>query len=255
MILDTSPLVLCLTNHVAINFNANALLAIGASPIMSFDKRETEELVEKCNALYINIGCIDPSQQEIMEIAAKAACKYGKPWVLDPVGAGATRLRTEVSGMLIRDYHPSVIRGNAAEIMALEGFESRVRGVDSKESPEIAKEAALELSRHTGAVVSVSGEIDLITDSKLIKRIEGGSDIMPKVTGMGCTASALTAALLSEYPSHLDAAVQAMYIMAVSGERSGKLSKGTGTFQMHFLDCLSNFDPTDFPCRIWTEKI
>jgi len=255
MILDTSPLVLCLTNHVAINFNANALLAMGASPIMSFDKREIEELVERCDSLYINIGCIDSAQQECMILAAEKAERLGKKWVLDPVGAGATRLRTEISKKLIEDFHPSVIRGNAAEIMALAGFVSKGRGVDSEEISENAREAAVKLSKDSGSTVSVSGAIDLITDSKEIIKIEGGNAIMPKITGMGCTASAITAALLPASAKNLDAAVQAMYIMAVSGEKAGTLSRGTGSFQMNFLDCLYDFDAKDSNCRIWTEKI
>lgn len=255
MILNNSPLVLCLTNHVAINLNANALLAIGASPIMSFDKREIEQLVERCDSLYINIGCIDRTQQECMEIAAKTAYRLGIPWVLDPVGAGCSDLRTEISQNLIHEYHPTVIRANAAEIMALDALDPKVSGVDSGEDTENARQAAIEISASSGSIVSVSGPTDLITDAKTIVRVQGGSDIMPRITALGCTASAITAAVLTSYPSFLDAAVQAMYIMAVAGEKAEALSRGTGSFQLNFLDCLSNFDNSDSTCRIWTEKI
>lgn len=260
MILETeSPLVLCLTNNVAVNFNANCLLAIGASPIMSCDKREIDELVEQCDALYINIGTIDPAQEECMAAAAARANALGKKWVLDPVGASATRLRRSLSKRLLLDFHPTVLRGNPSEIMALCGIETDKKGVDSTRNSDEALQAAIALSGQTGAVVSVSGEVDIVTDSLRVIRISGGSPLMRQVTGMGCSASAITAAFLAGRASATDAASHAMLLMKAAGEQAAASACSAGSFQMHFLDSLSHIESTgsleDHTHRLWIEKI
>ncbi len=238
-----SPLILNITNYVAMNFSANALLAIGASPIMSVCKEEIEELVHLCSSLVLNIGCPDPEQVEIMELAARTASSAGKPWVLDPVGAGASRFRTTTCMTLAGDSGPSVIRGNASEIMALAGMDIRSRGVDSSCCSDMAVEAAKTVAERYGTIVSVSGPVDYITDGSRVETVSNGNGIMPRVTAMGCTASALTAAFLAVDGDVLTASVNAMLMMGLAGEAAASHSRGTGTFAVAFIDELSNFNP------------
>ena len=328
----TGPLVHCITNAVAMEFNANALLAVGASPIMSSFAEEMVEIVRISSALCINIGTLDRSQIEAMKIAAAAAQAFGVPWVLDPVGVGASSIRLQTAQMLISHYHPQVIRGNASEILTLAGKTVKSRGVDSlyrteaneagereagaqateaneageKEAGAQATEAneageraagareteaqteeanraeangagerangadslceaderaVAEFAGRSGAVVSVSGPVDVITDGIRTVRLEGGDPIMSRVTAMGCTATALTAAFLAVNENAFDAAANAMALMSAAGEAASKEAKaiqatqgatqttqaaqnartgiqGTGTFKISFLDAL-----------------
>lgn len=238
-----SPLIHNITNYVAMQFSANALLAVGASPIMSSEPREMEELVSSCNALVINIGCLEASQIEAMHIAAAKAAALGKPWVLDPAGAGASRLRTETALALIKQYKPTVIRGNASEMLALSGAEAESRGVDATHPSSAAMEAARELALTYSCVVSTSGETDYITDGKSILCINNGDPLMTRVTAMGCVASAITAAFCAVQPDALAASAEAMALMGVAGEKAKASSNGTGSLQTAFLDILSTAEP------------
>lgn len=257
-----SPIILNITNYVAMNISANALLAIGASPLMSSCQQEIKELVALSDALVINIGCLDCLQIEAMETAAEEASRLGKPWVLDPVGAGASRLRTETALRLISRYSPNIIRCNASEILSLateytgkiptaskqdqEQSERKCRGVDSAcASYEVVKHAAAFASK-AGAVVSVSGQTDYITDGVRIECISNGHPVMPRVTAMGCTASSITAAFAAAGRNSFEAALHAMALMGTVGEKAVSKCKelygnvGAGSFQMHFLDMLTN---------------
>lgn len=240
---EQSPLVHNITNYVAMNIAANALLAIGASPLMSFCEEEMEEIVSICSALTVNIGCLDSNQIAGMRAAAATAHRLGKPWVLDPVGAGASTLRTQTCMELIREYKPSIIRGNASEIMCLAGEEVKSRGVDSSASSSSAVEAAKSLSLSTGAVVSVSGETDYITDGTRVGTIANGSPLMPKVTALGCTATAVTGAFAAVSSDFFHAALNAMALMGIAGEAAAKDCPGTGTLALRFIDQLSSIDP------------
>ena len=237
-----SPLTHCITNYVAMEFNANALLAIGASPLMSFCPEEMDEIVKIASALVINIGCLDLHEIDGMRAAASAACKYGKPWVLDPVGAGASTIRTQTALELIRDYHPTVIRGNASEIMVLAGSEIVSKGVDSSNSSSDALEGAKALAKATGAVVSISGAVDYITDGEKVETIRNGSPLQARVTAMGCTASALTGAFVAVSASPLEGATHAMAVMGICGNIAADGCTGTGNLKERFVDALSNFD-------------
>ena len=237
-----SPLTHCITNYVAMEINANALLAIGASPLMSFAPEEMDEIVRISNALVINIGCLDRHEIEGMKAAAEAAVKYGKPWVLDPVGACASRLRTETALELIKEWHPTVIRGNASEIMVLAGSSIVSKGVDSNNSSSDALDGAKALAAITGSVVSISGATDYITDGYRVETICNGHPIMSKVTAMGCTASAITGAFAAVSRSPFEAALHAMAVMGVAGDIAAAKCKGTGSMGVEFIDALSNFD-------------
>lgn len=243
---EKSPLVHCITNYVAMEINANALLAIGASPLMSFCPEEMEEIVGIASALVVNIGCLDMQEIDGMRIAAAAARRLGKPWVLDPVGAGASRIRTQTALSLIRDSKPTVIRGNASEIMCLAGEQIHSRGVDSSALSSDAVEGAKALALSSGAIVSVSGPIDYITDGVNVAKIENGHPMMARVTAMGCTASVVTGAFIAAGEDRLLAARNAMALMGVAGERAAARSAGTGSLAMNFIDELSTFDPEDY---------
>lgn len=245
------PLIHCITNYVAMNFNANALLAVGASPLMSFRLEEMRDVAALCDALYVNIGCPDRDLVSAAEIAVRAVGELDKPWVLDPVGAGATQLRTDIARALIRDGHPSIIRGNASEIMALAGRpDCGTKGVDSSATSEAALESARELASGAGCVVVVSGATDFITDGRQVLTVGNGSSLMCRVSGTGCTVSALCAAFAAVDRDCLTAAWNAMAMMAVAGERAASRYRGTGSLQTDILDELSLCDARAFAAEI-----
>ena len=232
------PLVHNITNYVVMNNSANALLAIGASPVMAHWTQEMEEMVSIAGALVLNIGTLDQNWLESMKVAGLAASRKGTPIVMDPVGAGATSARTAASLELIRLCHPSVIRGNASEIMALVNAEIKSKGVDSSAQSSDAVEAARKLAAETGAVVVISGATDYITDGSVVHTVEGGDEIMTAVTGMGCTSTALVGAFAAVVEDPLIAATAAMAVMSLAGERAAARSRGNGSMQVNFLDEL-----------------
>ncbi|MBO5693231.1 MAG: hydroxyethylthiazole kinase [Tidjanibacter sp.] len=238
-----SPLVHNITNYVAMNNSANALLAIGASPVMAHWRDEMEEMTAIAGALVINIGTLDGEWIEGMRAAGVAALRRGTPIVLDPVGAGATSQRTATALRLIEECKPTVIRGNGSEIMALVDANTKSKGVDSSASSHDALTAAKSLAKSTGSVVVISGEVDYITDGTTTHTVEGGDPIMTSVTGMGCTSTALVGAFLAVESDALVAATSAMALMSLAGERAAAYSKGSGSMQMNFLDELYNLTP------------
>lgn len=238
-----SPLVHNITNYVAMNNSANALLAIGASPVMAHWTDEMEEMTAIAGALVINIGTLDKEWIEGMFAAGRAANRRGVPIVLDPVGAGATSQRTATALRLIEACKPTVIRGNGSEIMALVNADIKSKGVDSSASSHDALSAAKTLAHNTGAVVVISGATDYITDGTTIHTVEGGDPIMTAVTGMGCTSTALVGAFLAVERDAMVAATSAMAVMSLAGERAASYSKGSGSMQVNFLDELYNLTP------------
>ena len=238
-----SPLVHNITNYVVMNNSANALLAIGASPVMAHWTAEMEEMTAIAGALVINIGTLDAQWIDGMKTAGLAASKRGIPIVLDPVGAGATSQRTAAALELIAYCHPTIIRGNASEIMALVDAGVKSKGVDSKASSHDALEAARTLARASGSVVVISGATDYITDGTRVHTVEGGDSIMTAVTGMGCTSTALVGAFAAVEPDAMLAATAAMAVMSLAGERAAAKAHGNGSMQMHFLDELYNLTP------------
>ena len=234
---DKTPVVVNITNYVAMNFNANALLAVGASPIMSFYDKEMDDLLAIANSLVINIGCLDDNEIRGMHAAASAANKYGKPWVLDPVGVGASKARTETAVELIKKYSPAIVRCNASEIMVLHGTSCQTRGVDSAEPVEKARSCAREFAAQHGTVVAVSGAVDYITDGEREAECAKGSPMMAKVTTMGCCASAICAAFAAVMPP-FESAVHAMDAMGTAGQNAAARSAGTGSLAVNFIDEL-----------------
>lgn len=233
-----SPLIHNITNYVVMNNTANALLAVGASPVMIHAIDEVAEMAALASALVINIGTVEQSWLEAMIEAGKSARSKHKPIVFDPVGAGATAYRISISSQIIEACTPSIIRGNASEIMALCHVDIKTKGVDSTASSDSALDSAKLLAKQTGAVVVISGETDYITDGEAVEYVKNGSPMMEKVTGLGCTATALVAAFAAVNPDRLAAATHAMAVMGICGELAAKKSRGNGSLQVNFLDEL-----------------
>ena len=241
LIRKTSPLVHNIINGVAMNFAANALLAIGASPIMSYAKEEMEDMVKIANVLTINIGTLDEESVKGMLIAGKTMHKLNKPIIFDPVGVGATPYRNQVCKQIIEECNPTIIRGNASEIMAILNTQVKSKGVDSTESSDTALDSAKQLAKLTKAVVVISGETDYITDGDRVEKITNGSTKMTSVTAMGCTATTIIGAFAAINPNTLEAALHAMAVMGLCGEDAANNSKGNGSLMINFLDNLSIF--------------
>lgn len=237
-----NPLVQCITNYVAMNIAANVLLAAGASPAMIHAEAEAGEFAAIAGALTINIGTLSPAWVRGMEAAAKAANKAGKPWVFDPVAHHATSFRRETTAQLLT-LSPTIIRGNASEIIALDSGRSRGQGVDSKDSVAAAEDAARNLARQHQAVVAVTGETDFVTDGMKAVQIAGGSDLMPKVTALGCSLTCLIGAFAATFPDKpFEATTAALALFAVSGEQAAQQAEGPGSFEWRFLDMLAAID-------------
>ncbi len=250
---EKKPLVTNITNYVVTNSTANALLAIGASPIMTHAVEEVEDLMNISSSLVINLGTVARTYLEAMPAAWAAANKRGVPVVLDPVGAGASRVRTEAPASMLSKYQPAIVRGNASEIMTLAGESGEAKGVDSTMGADAAELAAKALAGVHKCTVVVSGEVDVVTDGERVVRVAGGSDMMPQVTGLGCTASALCGAFAAVSGSFLEAAVHAMAAMNVAGEIAAEQAKGPGSLQLHFYDALYSMGRDDIEKRMRIE--
>lgn len=248
---NAGPLVHNITNYVVMNNTANALLAVGASPVMAHAHEEMNDMVSIAGALVVNIGTLDAYWVESMQKAILQAKNLQKPWVLDPVGAGASAYRNTVLIQLLHTHTPSVIRGNASEIMSLAHTSAATKGVDSVHTSEQALRAAAAVSNTFDCVVCVSGETDFIVYKDTITGVSNGSPLMTRVTGLGCTASAITGAFCAVAEGHYtEATIAAMALMGIAGELAAEKAAGPGTLQLHFLDALYNITEEDFVARI-----
>lgn len=249
---ETAPLVHNITNYVAMNNTANALLALGASPVMAHAEEEVAEMAGIAGALVINIGTLSRSWVAAMFRAAERASDLKIPVILDPVGAGATTYRTKTCRDFIETTAPSIIRGNASEIMALAVQGARTKGVDSSDPSAAALKAAKTLNKETGSTVCVSGEVDYIVDGRDVITIENGHSMMPRVTGLGCTASSLCGAFAAVNRSFPAAAAGAMAVMGIAGEIAAESSRGPGSLQVALLDTLYHLSEEDLKKRLRT---
>jgi hydroxyethylthiazole kinase len=218
------PLVQALTNTVSSNFVANVLLSAGASPAMVDNPEEAALFAGIADGVLINLGTPTAAQVEAMRLAAAAAQKAGKPWVLDPIAAGGLPWRGQVAAELLR-FKPAAVRGNASEIIGLAGLGGGARGVDSSASPEAAVPAAVDLLTHARAV-SASGPVDHVVGhidgrTALVK-IGGRSALLPRVTATGCALGALVAAYIAVAPDSLTGLVSAHVHFSASGARRGR---------------------------------
>lgn len=237
-----APLVHNITNYVVMNLTANALLSIGASPVMAHAIEEVEDMVNLASAVVINIGTLSSHWVEAMAKAIQAAERKKIPVVLDPVGAGATPYRTATARQLLEAGPVAIIRGNGSEIRALIDSGARTKGVDSLEGSEAAVEAGRELSKKYSCAVSISGSTDIIVKDDKTIRIANGHPLMPRVTGLGCTASAITGAFAAVNSDYLQAAAGAMAVMGICGELAASEAKGPASFEVSFLDWLYRID-------------
>jgi len=255
---ERSPLVHSITNLVVMNFNANALLAAGASPVMAHAHEEVADMVGIAQALVLNIGTLDPYWVESMRLALAAASGRGIPVVLDPVGAGATRYRNQSIELLLGTALPTVIRGNGSEIMSLADADVRTRGVDSSAGASDALGAARSLVSRTRGVVCVSGRTDHVVDAtRRWARLSNGHEWMTRITGVGCSATALIGAFCAVQPDAWRATAAAMALLGVAGEVAAEKVMargcGVGSMQMALLDELQLLDQATFEQRLRLE--
>lgn len=238
---EQRPLVLNITNFVTMDFIANGLLALGASPIMSLAREELAELITIANTVVINIGTITPEFFALAREAAKLANQHQKPWVLDPVGAGASQLRTQASRELAHDYQPHIICGNASEIMATAGRDITARGVDNASSVEHALDAAHSLTSRTKTTVVISGAEDVILDNARTSKYTGGSSIMPSITGTGCLLTAVCAAFTSVAEDAFTAGCVAVEFYNHCAEQAALRAQLPGSFKVALIDAMAGF--------------
>jgi hydroxyethylthiazole kinase len=244
------PLVHNITNYVAMNISANAVLAIGASPVMAHAIEEVADMVAIASTLVVNIGTLSKPWVDAMFRAAEAAKQKGLRIVFDPVGSGATPYRTATAMRFVSEIRPSIVRGNASEIISLVNPRIGTKGVDSRHDSQKAMDAAFELTDVYGCIISVSGAVDrIVFDGKVVK-IANGHPLMPRVTGLGCVASALTGVFAAVNPSPFEAAVTAMAVMGIAGEMAAEKAEGPGSFQVHFLDALYRMKKDDILARL-----
>ncbi|WP_394757156.1 hydroxyethylthiazole kinase [Rhodoferax sp.] len=255
---ERSPLVHSITNLVAINFNANVLLAAGASPVMAHAHEEVADMVGIAQALVLNIGTLDPYWVKSMQLALRAATGRGIPVVLDPVGAGATPYRNESIEQLLLTALPTVVRGNGSEIMSVAGAAVQTRGVDSSAGANDALDAAQALVQRTQGVVCVSGPVDhILAANRRWAQLSNGHAWMTRITGVGCSATALIGAFCAVQPDAWRATVAAMALLGVVGEVAAEkvmaAGGGVGSLQMALLDQLQLLDQRTFEQRLKLE--
>jgi len=240
---ENKPLIHNITNYVVMNYTANALLAMGASPVMAHAQNEVEDMVAFAGALVLNIGTLTDDWISSMVIAGKKASQLNTPIVLDTVGSGATPLRTASAKQIISDTRVSVIRGNASEILSLRDENSKTKGVDSLHSVDEAAEAARNLAEELHTTLAITGPVDLITDGQRVLRVSNGHPLMAYVTGTGCTATATIGAFLAVDDKALSATATALAFFGLAGEIAAESASAPGTFMIQLLDALYTITP------------
>ena len=248
-----SPLVHCITNYVTVNDCANMLLASGGSPIMADDPGDAVEITSICGGLTINIGTLNQRTIPAMLAAGKRANELGHPVVLDPVGAGASTLRTDTALRLLKEVKFAVIRGNISEIKTLASGSGTTKGVDAdvadrvtEDNLDVAVSFVKELARRIGAVIAVTGAIDIVADEERAFCIRNGRPEMSSITGTGCQLSALTAAFVTANQDHpLEAAAAAVCAMGLAGEIAHERltpQDGNATYRNYIIDAIYHMD-------------
>jgi hydroxyethylthiazole kinase len=249
---EKKPLIHNITNYVVMNYTANALLAMGASPVMAHAQNEVEDMVSFAGALVLNIGTLTDDWIRSMIKAGKKASQLETPIVLDPVGSGATPLRTNSAKSIISETRITVIRGNASEILSLRDENSKTKGVDSIHSVDDAAEAARNLAEELHTTLAITGPVDLITDGKRIIRVSNGHPLMAYVTGTGCTATTTIGAFLAVDNDPLSATATALSFFGLAGEIAAETASAPGSFMIQMLDALYTITPEQLRdgCRI-----
>jgi hydroxyethylthiazole kinase len=250
VLLERRPLIHQITNYVVMNETANATLALGALPVMAHAREEVEEMVALAGALVINIGTLSPHWVDAMLAAGKAANAGGVPVVLDPVGAGATRYRTDTARRILDEVKVSVLRANQGEVATLVGVEAEVRGVESIEAGGEPAELARAAARSLGLVASVTGPVDHVSDGKRVLAVANGHELLAAVSGTGCMSSSITGCFLAvKRNDPLEAAAEALAAFGVAGEDAAREAKGPGSFHVGLYDALAALDPDTLDAR------
>ncbi len=234
------PLIHCMTNSVAMDFQANSLLSLGTSPIMSIERAELEELIQACSALSLNIGTIESHHVEAALLSIEFANKYSKTLVFDPVGSGATSFRSNISKKIYSQANNLIVKGNASEIYSLNNSYASGKGVDSTLRPEEVLKQASDLINESCQAIVITGKTDYILTDHACWKIENGSELMTKVTAMGCSLGGVIAAFCLPDVSHEEAVISACSIYSLSGQIAAKNAAGPGSFKTFFLDVLCN---------------
>ena len=243
VIRERKPLVHNITNYVVMNETANAILALGALPVMAHAKDEVREMVGLAGALVLNIGTLSEHWIDAMLLAGTAANDGGVPVVLDPVGAGATAYRTETAKRLLEAIDVAVLRGNPGEVATLVGVEAEVRGVESVGTGGDPADLAREAARALGVVASVTGPVDHVSDGERAAAVANGHELLASITGTGCMSTAMTGCFLAGKADPFEAAVEALVAFGVAGEDAAAGAKGPGSFHVGLYDALAALDP------------
>ncbi len=235
---ENKPLIHNITNYVVMNFTANVLLAMGASPVMAHAENEVADMAAVAGSLVLNIGTLSDPWIAAMLKAGQKASELGTPIVLDPVGSGATQFRTATAKEIIRQTKTSVIRGNASEILSLADENSKTKGVDSLHSVDEAADTAKQLAGELKTTLAITGAIDLITDGEQVLRVSNGHALMPYITGSGCAATSVIGAFLAVDENPVTATATALAFFGLAGEKAGAQTTAPGSFQVALLDAL-----------------
>lgn len=253
------PLVHHITNYVTVNDCANVVLAIGASPIMADDVAEVEEIVSIADALVLNMGTLNQRTVASMISAGKRANSLGIPVIFDPVGAGASRFRSETARKISESVKLTVLRGNLSEVSFMAGLKAAARGVDTALEDEKNDPVAIgcQAARQLGCVAAVTGAVDVITDGKQMVKIHNGHPMLSKVTGTGCMTSSLVGAFAGAAKDAFSAAAGGVAVMGIAGELAYEKTKdlGTGSFRMELMNAVSQMDDRIFQQRAKLEEI
>jgi hydroxyethylthiazole kinase len=250
---ESKPLVHQITNYVVMNETANATLALGALPVMAHAREEVEEMAAIAGALVLNIGTLSPHWVDAMVAAGKVANEHDIPVVLDPVGVGATRYRTETAARILEEVRVTVLRGNAGEVATLVGVDAEVRGVESIGAGSDAAELAARAGRTLGVVAAVTGPVDHVSDGERSIAVENGDAMLATITGTGCISSALTGCFLAVNRDRaLEAAAEALVALGVAGEDAAREARGPGSFHVGLYDALAALEPETLDARART---
>ncbi|WP_420490658.1 hydroxyethylthiazole kinase [Neobacillus drentensis] len=252
-----NPLVHNITNVVVTNFTANGLLALGASPVMAYAAEEVADMAKIASSLVLNIGTLNPQTVNSMIIAGKSANESDVPVIFDPVGAGATRYRTETAQKIMSEVRVSVIRGNAAEIANVVGEDWEIKGVDAGDAKGNIIDLAITAAQKLNCLVVITGKEDVITDGKTTYLVNNGHPIMTKVTGMGCLLTSVIGAFAGVEKDLMTASVAALTYYGIAAEKAAAKTaeQGPGSFQIEFLNQLSLISSEDINLHASYKKI
>jgi hydroxyethylthiazole kinase len=243
---EKRPLVYNITNLVVTNISANALLSIGASPIMSFAKQEASDLVQISSALLINMGTPTQETIETMIIAAKTANKISIPVIFDPVGVGATSYRNEIANKILSEAKVDILKANASEIANISGIKVQTKGVESFEAVENIADITKNLAKKLSCIVCTTGKTDVISNGSDVYLCENGHEALTKITGTGCALGSIMGATASVCNDYLKSTLAACLMVGICGEIAASKAQMLGSFQVEFFNALSIFEPKTF---------